>query len=128
MDAGPRRDRAAVFEATGRLLRLRGHSPNRIDQRRVRETCTRGSTVGLPARNDWRGRRRRLYSGRSDDAIAKVRRRSGAPEGIYQESGLVMEDLRGASAIVTGAAQGLGYAIATAYIREGMRVAIMDVQ
>lgn len=38
-----------------------------------------------------------------------------------------MDDLRGASAIVTGAAQGLGYAIAKAYTREGMRLALMDV-
>jgi len=39
-----------------------------------------------------------------------------------------MEDLHGACAIVTGAAQGLGYAIAKAYVGEGMRVALMDVQ
>ena len=38
-----------------------------------------------------------------------------------------MDDLRGAFAIVTGAAQGLGYAIAKAYVNEGMRVALMDV-
>lgn len=38
-----------------------------------------------------------------------------------------MEDLRGAVAILTGAAQGLGYAVAKAYINEGMRVALMDV-
>lgn len=39
-----------------------------------------------------------------------------------------MEDLKGAAAIITGAAQGLGYAIARAYLAEGMRVALMDVQ
>lgn len=39
-----------------------------------------------------------------------------------------MEDLKGAAAIITGAAQGLGYAIARAYMAEGMRVALMDVQ
>lgn len=39
-----------------------------------------------------------------------------------------MEDLKGAAAIITGAAQGLGYAIARAYVAEGMRVALMDVQ
>lgn len=38
------------------------------------------------------------------------------------------EELRSAPAIVTGAAQGLGFAIARAYINEGMRVALMDVQ
>ena len=36
--------------------------------------------------------------------------------------------LRGQAAIVTGAAQGLGYAIAKAYAAEGMRVALMDVR
>lgn len=39
-----------------------------------------------------------------------------------------MSELRGQSAIVTGAAQGLGYAIARAYVEAGMRVAIMDVK
>jgi NAD(P)-dependent dehydrogenase (short-subunit alcohol dehydrogenase family) len=39
-----------------------------------------------------------------------------------------MSDLRGKTAILTGAAQGLGYAIARAYAAEGMRVALMDVQ
>ena len=39
-----------------------------------------------------------------------------------------MTDLRGAFAIVTGAAQGLGRAISTAYARAGMRVALMDVR
>lgn len=39
-----------------------------------------------------------------------------------------MTDLRGAFAIVTGAAQGLGRAISTAYVRAGMRVALMDVR
>jgi NAD(P)-dependent dehydrogenase (short-subunit alcohol dehydrogenase family) len=39
-----------------------------------------------------------------------------------------MEDLRGAFGIVTGAAQGLGYAIAAAYARAGMRLALMDIQ
>ena len=38
------------------------------------------------------------------------------------------ENLNGTGAIVTGAAQGLGYAIAKAYVREGMRVALMDVK
>lgn len=37
-------------------------------------------------------------------------------------------DLRGAAAIVTGAAQGLGAAIATAYAQAGMRLALMDNQ
>ncbi len=39
-----------------------------------------------------------------------------------------MEDLTGAFGIVTGAAQGLGYAIAKAYVQAGMRVALMDVK
>lgn len=39
-----------------------------------------------------------------------------------------MNSLRGQAAVVTGAAQGLGYAIAKAYAREGMRVALMDVR
>jgi NAD(P)-dependent dehydrogenase (short-subunit alcohol dehydrogenase family) len=39
-----------------------------------------------------------------------------------------MENLHGAFAIVTGAAQGLGYAIAKAYAREGMQMALMDIQ
>jgi len=39
-----------------------------------------------------------------------------------------MTDLQGAFAIVTGAAQGLGRAISTAYVRAGMRVALMDVR
>lgn len=39
-----------------------------------------------------------------------------------------MESLQGAFAIITGAAQGLGYAIAQAYVAQGMRVALMDVQ
>jgi NAD(P)-dependent dehydrogenase (short-subunit alcohol dehydrogenase family) len=38
------------------------------------------------------------------------------------------ENLNGAVGIVTGAAQGLGCAIAKAYAREGMRVALMDVK
>lgn len=37
-------------------------------------------------------------------------------------------DLRGRVAFVTGAAQGLGYAIVHAYARAGMRIAMMDVQ
>ncbi|MDX2138514.1 MAG: SDR family oxidoreductase [Chloroflexota bacterium] len=37
-------------------------------------------------------------------------------------------DLRGRVAIVTGAAQGLGYAIVHAYARAGMRIAMMDVR
>ena len=36
--------------------------------------------------------------------------------------------LRGKIAVVTGAAQGLGYAIAKRYAAEGMRVALMDVR
>lgn len=39
-----------------------------------------------------------------------------------------VETLTGAVGIVTGAAQGLGYAIAKAYVRAGMRVALMDVK
>ncbi len=39
-----------------------------------------------------------------------------------------MKDLRGQGAIITGAAQGLGYAIAKAYVNEGMRVALMDIR
>ena len=39
-----------------------------------------------------------------------------------------MEDLRGAFALVTGAAQGLGHAIARAYAAEGLRLALLDVQ
>lgn len=38
-----------------------------------------------------------------------------------------MENLRGSFAIVTGAAQGLGYAIAKAYAAEGLRLALMDI-
>jgi 3-hydroxybutyrate dehydrogenase len=38
------------------------------------------------------------------------------------------ESLRGQSAVVTGAAQGLGYAIAKRYIESGMRVALIDVK
>ena len=36
--------------------------------------------------------------------------------------------LAGKAAIVTGAAQGLGYAIAKAYVAAGMRVALLDVK
>ena len=39
-----------------------------------------------------------------------------------------MSKLQGKTAIVTGAAQGLGYAIAKAYVNEGMRVAMMDIR
>ena len=39
-----------------------------------------------------------------------------------------MDDLRGQSAIITGAAQGLGYAIAKAYVEAGMRVALLDIR
>lgn len=39
-----------------------------------------------------------------------------------------MNHLQGQVAVVTGAAQGLGYAIAKAYVREGMRVALMDIR
>lgn len=38
------------------------------------------------------------------------------------------ESLTGAVAIVTGAAQGLGYAIAKAFITQGMRVVLMDIK
>ncbi|MCA0454071.1 MAG: SDR family oxidoreductase [Chloroflexi bacterium] len=37
-------------------------------------------------------------------------------------------DLKGQVAILTGAAQGLGYAIAKAYVAEGMKLALMDNQ
>jgi NAD(P)-dependent dehydrogenase (short-subunit alcohol dehydrogenase family) len=40
----------------------------------------------------------------------------------------ISKDLRGATAVVTGAAQGLGYAVAKAYVQQGMRVVIIDVQ
>jgi len=36
--------------------------------------------------------------------------------------------LNGQAAVVTGAAQGLGYAIAKAYIAEGMKVALLDIR
>ena len=39
-----------------------------------------------------------------------------------------MAELRGAFGIVTGAAQGLGYAVAKAYAMQEMRLALMDVQ
>ncbi|MBI5670523.1 MAG: SDR family NAD(P)-dependent oxidoreductase [Chloroflexi bacterium] len=39
-----------------------------------------------------------------------------------------MAELRGATAFLTGAAQGLGAAIARAYAREGLRLALVDVQ
>lgn len=39
-----------------------------------------------------------------------------------------INSLRGQAAVVTGAAQGLGCAIAKAYVSEGMRVALMDVR
>ncbi len=39
-----------------------------------------------------------------------------------------MIELKGKSAILTGAAEGWGYEIAKAYIRAGMRVALMDIQ
>ncbi|MCY3978373.1 MAG: SDR family NAD(P)-dependent oxidoreductase [Chloroflexi bacterium] len=39
-----------------------------------------------------------------------------------------MNNLRGQGAVVTGAAQGLGYAIAKAYIAEGMKVALLDIR
>jgi NAD(P)-dependent dehydrogenase (short-subunit alcohol dehydrogenase family) len=38
-----------------------------------------------------------------------------------------LETLTGKTAIITGAAQGLGYAIAHAYAREGLRLVLMDV-
>jgi len=39
-----------------------------------------------------------------------------------------MNNLRGQAAVVTGAAQGLGYAIAKSYASEGMHVALLDVR
>ncbi|MCY3573654.1 MAG: SDR family oxidoreductase [Chloroflexi bacterium] len=39
-----------------------------------------------------------------------------------------VENLRGQTAIITGAAQGLGYAIAKAYAREGMKLALLDIR
>jgi NAD(P)-dependent dehydrogenase (short-subunit alcohol dehydrogenase family) len=39
-----------------------------------------------------------------------------------------VEDLRGAFALITGAAQGLGAAIARTYAAEGLRLALLDVQ
>ena len=54
----------------------------------------------------------------------------GQTEHIAQhvaEGARSMTDLRGTAAIVTGAAQGLGLAIARAYAAEGMRVALLDV-
>lgn len=39
-----------------------------------------------------------------------------------------INNLQGQAAVVTGAAQGLGYAIAKTYVQEGMRVALMDVR
>lgn len=39
-----------------------------------------------------------------------------------------INSLQGQAAVVTGAAQGLGCAIAKAYVSEGMRVALMDVR
>ena len=38
------------------------------------------------------------------------------------------DQLRGKVAVVTGAAQGLGNAIAQAYVREGMKVALLDIR
>lgn len=38
------------------------------------------------------------------------------------------ENLQGQVAVVTGAAQGLGYAIARAYVGEGMKVALLDIR
>ncbi len=37
-------------------------------------------------------------------------------------------NLRGTFAVVTGAAQGLGYAVSQAYAREGMRIALLDIR
>ena len=39
-----------------------------------------------------------------------------------------INSLQGQAAVVTGAAQGLGHAIAKAYVSEGMRVALMDIR
>ncbi|MEM7213750.1 MAG: SDR family NAD(P)-dependent oxidoreductase, partial [Pseudomonadota bacterium] len=38
-----------------------------------------------------------------------------------------MKRLEGKSAVITGAARGIGAAIASAYVREGARVAIADI-
>jgi NAD(P)-dependent dehydrogenase (short-subunit alcohol dehydrogenase family) len=40
----------------------------------------------------------------------------------------MIEDIKGNVAILTGAAEGLGYQIAKAYVRAGLRVALMDIQ
>ena len=37
-------------------------------------------------------------------------------------------DLQGQTAVITGAAQGLGYAIAKAYARQGMNLALLDIR
>ena len=39
-----------------------------------------------------------------------------------------MNNLRGQAAVITGAAQGLGYAVAMAYAREGMKLALLDIR
>ena len=38
------------------------------------------------------------------------------------------KDLQGQTAVITGAAQGLGYAIAKAYARQGMNLALLDIR
>ena len=41
---------------------------------------------------------------------------------------MAIHNLQGQAAVVTGAAQGLGYAIAKTYVQQGMRVALMDIR
>src|SRR6266852_6303469 len=52
----------------------------------------------------------------------RVKQGTSIREGMMSDQ----ESLRGQGAIVTGAAMGLGKAIATAYVRAGMRVALLD--
>src|ERR1044071_121123 len=40
----------------------------------------------------------------------------------------MIEDIKGKVAFLTGAAEGLGYQIAKAYARAGLKIALMDVQ
>src|SRR5215213_2510576 len=40
----------------------------------------------------------------------------------------MIQDIKGNVAILTGVAEGLGYRIAKAYVRAGLRVALMDIQ
>ena len=65
------------------------------------------------------------YSRRLD---ARLSGSTPARFGTRIVTGEIMSKLQGKTAIVTGAAQGLGYAIAKAYVKEGMRVAMMDIR